>query len=759
MSTLNIAIQIAGQDQGAGALISRLAGGLGDLGGVATGALTLGLGAATAGIAALGVGLGLAVSEAMGAQQIMAQTEAVIKSTGGAAGMTAEAVADLATQLSLQSRFSDDAIQAGENLLLTFTNIGADVFPDATQAMVDMATAMGTDVKGGAIQLGKALNDPIAGISALSRVGVSFTEDQKSVIKSLVETGDVAGAQAIILAELNKEFGGSAAAAAETFGGKLDVVKNQLLNVAEAIGGPLLDMGGQLIDTLLLPLIPIIQTVGGTFTDFLATFAAGDFEDPIGNLANLFYTIANALGLDGAGIFGAVIALRDPFDSLIATIQTAIPAIQSTFQTAWDFIVTHTEEIKGALLAIGAVLGGAAIVGAIAAIGGVIATLLSPVGLIIGAVALLGAAWAGNWGGIRDILTDFWTNTAQPALSELWQWLQVTVPAALQVLSAYWTTTLLPAMQSVIAWVVENWPKVQTTIETVITTIGTIIQTVMTTVQAFWAANGDAILAKAAEIWAGIHTAISTAITVAGQVITAVATGIQTFWAAHGATILATASAIWAAIVAAVTGFINTISTVITTVSNGIATFWSAWGDTIQQVWVNFTEGIAALVDGFFALLEGDWTTFGESMRTLWSEMWQNLNLLAGEAIEQVLAIDWLGLGVSIVTGIANGITSMNQFLADAALNAAKAAFEAAKAFLGIASPSKLFAGLGANMMAGMALGINATAGLPASATANAAAGAAMIIDNRSYTVQAQYGYQAEGTVAQELALMGRLYQ
>ena len=110
--------------------------------------------------------------------------------------------------------YSDDAVQAGQNMLLTFTNIGKETFPEATKTLLDMATAMNggatasaEQLSSQAIQLGKALNDPVQGLSALSRVGVTFTEEQKNVIKTMAETGNVAGAQKLIIAELNREFG------------------------------------------------------------------------------------------------------------------------------------------------------------------------------------------------------------------------------------------------------------------------------------------------------------------------------------------------------------------------------------------------------------------------------------------------------------------------------------------------------------------------------------------------------------------------
>lgn len=189
-----------------------------------------------------GVGMSIKsfIDDASEAEAGVAQLEAVLKSTGGAVGMTADELTGLAGELQKVTKFSDDEVLKGENLLLTFTNIGKDVFPQATQTMLDMATAMGTDASSGAIQLGKALNDPSAGISALSRVGVTFSDEQKKVIKSLQDTGDMAGAQKVILAELSKEFGGSATAAGETYSGQMARLKNQMGEVSESIGGKIL---------------------------------------------------------------------------------------------------------------------------------------------------------------------------------------------------------------------------------------------------------------------------------------------------------------------------------------------------------------------------------------------------------------------------------------------------------------------------------------------------------------------------------------
>lgn len=204
------------------------------------------------------------ISEARESQKVNALTAQVIKSTGGAANLTAVQVGNLATAISNKTGIDDETIQSGESLLLTFKNVrneagrGNDVFSQATGIMTDMSVALGQDTKSSAIQLGKALGDPIKGVTALQRVGVSFTESQKKQIKTLVEGGHTLGAQKIILKELRSEFGGAAAAAA-TPAQRLAVVWG---NVKEAIGTKLLPV----LDTIATVIMSrVIPAAGGLY--------------------------------------------------------------------------------------------------------------------------------------------------------------------------------------------------------------------------------------------------------------------------------------------------------------------------------------------------------------------------------------------------------------------------------------------------------------------------------------------------------------
>jgi hypothetical protein len=199
-----------------------------------------GLGSAAkrlAGAIAIGATIKKIVDATAQAQFVQAQLSAALTSTGNAAGQSIESLNAHAEALSRLSVFDDEAIGGAQALLLTFTKIQGDVFPKATQAVLNVAQAMGGDLKGAAIQVGKALNDPIRGTAALSKAGIQFTEDQKAMIQSLVETGQTAQAQAIILKELDTQFAGSAAAARKTLGGALQGLKNDFDNLFEASAG------------------------------------------------------------------------------------------------------------------------------------------------------------------------------------------------------------------------------------------------------------------------------------------------------------------------------------------------------------------------------------------------------------------------------------------------------------------------------------------------------------------------------------------
>jgi len=189
---------------------------------------------------AIGAGIVVGINESLATfaidERSTARLNAVLKATGYAAGFSSKELQQEASALQNLTGVGDEVISQTQAILLTFKQIKGDEFKDATILAMDMAEVLGQDAKQGAIQLGKALNDPIKGVTALSRVGVSFTKSQKEQIRVATQAGNLMKAQAVILDELKAEFGGAAEAAGDTYGGSLDKVKAAQGDVKEGIG-------------------------------------------------------------------------------------------------------------------------------------------------------------------------------------------------------------------------------------------------------------------------------------------------------------------------------------------------------------------------------------------------------------------------------------------------------------------------------------------------------------------------------------------
>lgn len=194
---------------------------------------------AAAGMVALGKAAKIGWDEFNAGEQIANQVNAAIKSTGGVAGVTAKHVDELSQAMLKKAGIDDEATGAAQAQLLTFTKIGAKggIFDKTTSAVADLATRLNNGAIPGmeqmsstAILVGKAMNNPINGLTRLKRVGVEFTDQQSEQITKLQEAGKTMKAQKIILEVLEEQYGGSAKAAGDTFGGSLVKLRERLNN-------------------------------------------------------------------------------------------------------------------------------------------------------------------------------------------------------------------------------------------------------------------------------------------------------------------------------------------------------------------------------------------------------------------------------------------------------------------------------------------------------------------------------------------------
>lgn len=347
----------------------RLARGSGRLRG-AMGTLWIGGAGVAAGALAFG-GLAKGVLSANSAfeesAQISRQTNAVIKSTGGVANVSAKEVGNLATALSKKTGVDDDVIQSGENMLLTFTNVrnevgrGNDIFNQATRTVTDMSVALGQDTKSSAIQLGKALSDPIKGVTALQRVGVTFTKQQKEQIATLVNHGKTVEAQKLILGELNKEFGGSAAAQ-NNWRKQLSVTWG---NLQETIGGklaPALEKAGTWVTNLMNDLMSggktassFTSAIGGVARTIRSVFAGafqfvGRYFGAIGRVFSETFGSGSGTGRDIRSIIRVLLSLASTIAKVYeAIVRRALPGIITAFRGLAQIVRGVIQVIAGIL--------------------------------------------------------------------------------------------------------------------------------------------------------------------------------------------------------------------------------------------------------------------------------------------------------------------------------------------------------------------------------------------------------------------------
>lgn len=293
-----------------------------------------------------------------------------IEATGGAAGLTAERLGEVAGEWQRVSRFGDEDILNNVTAqLLTFKEISGDTFLAAQGAALNLATVLDGDLKSASIMLGKALNDPAVGLTALSRAGVTFTEDQKAMVKAMVETGDVLGAQTLILDEIESAYGGQARAAREAGAGVLDAWQNTWGDVKEIFGAGFLE--------LLRPVLGVLERLADAFQNASPTVqrfasvavALGVVLPPLVATLGVLVIGISAVGapvaaaIAGFAAFAAaavalwpkLVELKDTVvsafgsirDTVLGVVDAIVSAIQDRFVAVMDTIGDKVEWVEG----------------------------------------------------------------------------------------------------------------------------------------------------------------------------------------------------------------------------------------------------------------------------------------------------------------------------------------------------------------------------------------------------------------------------
>ena len=168
-----------------------------------------------------------ALQESMRMEKQLNIVNQLVSQTGAAAWTSTQQLKDQASAVALSTLESVEGVMKAQQTLLTFRKVSGDVFGQTISMAADMSAALGIDLNSATMQLGKALEDPITGMTALTRSGTVFTQQQKDMVKAMVEAGDQAGAQQFILAELEAQYGGAGVAAAQGLAGSIDTLSQR----------------------------------------------------------------------------------------------------------------------------------------------------------------------------------------------------------------------------------------------------------------------------------------------------------------------------------------------------------------------------------------------------------------------------------------------------------------------------------------------------------------------------------------------------
>jgi hypothetical protein len=285
----------------------------------------------------------LAAEEAKKANDVLAQLARTSGILGEGTNVATQRMIAFADSQEKVLGIEAEVIKGVQGQLLSFKAVGASAdeaggaFDRASMAAFEMAAAGFGSAESNATQLGKALEDPIRGIGALRKAGTTFTAEQQEMIASLVESGDLLGAQNLILNEVESQYGGAAEAAA-LGSEKLRLSLEEIMDVA---GEPLLGVFAELVTGLQ----PVLTAVGEELANVFVELGPvlGDIVELIPGLLSAFLPLIPILGTL-AGIFLEIIAqllpvFVDLLNMLLPVIVELAPLLANALLVALDALL------------------------------------------------------------------------------------------------------------------------------------------------------------------------------------------------------------------------------------------------------------------------------------------------------------------------------------------------------------------------------------------------------------------------------------
>ena len=281
-----------------------------------------------------------------GREKAMLGVESVIKSMGKESEFTARGLLAMAEQLERVNKYSVETtdILDLQGFLLTLDTMTKDLLPKATQVVIDLAARMKTDLVSAAKSVGIALEDPEGGLNRFRRSGIVFSDAQKEMIKSMVEAGDKAGAQAKIFEVLESKVGGYARNTTSAFEETKNRLEESFRVMERAIGG--------FIAKAINPILQSFQSLmpKDTIQEFKKLSASvKNTETNIISLIKVYSELSNKANLnkqEHEKLHGAIEAISAAFPGAITQWDEYGNAIAISTVKLWELIAAEKERLK-----------------------------------------------------------------------------------------------------------------------------------------------------------------------------------------------------------------------------------------------------------------------------------------------------------------------------------------------------------------------------------------------------------------------------
>lgn len=612
----------------------------------------------------------------------------------------------------------------------------ADQLPSAMGYLSKISAATGQD-------MAYLLNSLTTGVGRLSpmildnlAIQVNLTEANEAYAKTLGKSVDEmtkSEQQAALMAQVMEKLAENTAKMpdiSENAATKMAQMRAQMENFRAQIGEAFLPVWTTLMGlvaqfaTVILPLVaPALETVAGWLSEklppaiavvsglfngivgILRDLFAGDWSGAVDAFMEMFFEIAGALGLSKEQVMEWALTVYNALRDVVAWVQGALATIKGVWEVVWPYL--------------------------------------------------------------KDYLAVVWENI-KVLVKGAWDFVKGLFTAGRQALEGDWAGA---------------WATLQATALRFLGTIVEVVRNKLDLVLGWFGIHRSETERTVSGLWATVTGYFQTALDWVTNAVNTALTWMRGWWAEHGENVKTVVSAWWDYVV----NVFNIAKGIVTGIVDALVSYgtwlWETFGDEIMEATRNTWEMVKTLfreagavlgdiIDAIAAVLRGDWRAFGEELRSitehLWTMVktafetgWANLSLIVGQIVDSLkgwfTSVDWGEVGRGILDGISNGIRNGIDAIKNAARDAAQAALDAAKGFLGINSPSTVFAGIGENMMQGMALGIQGNAGLPAMASQQAAARAAHVTNNYTYNVSGNYAYQSQRTITDEVRMLSML--